>query len=284
MFIVIAYSETSFAQKEMSPHQQWKKFADIDMLTCKPGYLLILKSDGNPLCVMPDTYLKLVDRGYGSYDSSIMGKRSVMQSVLMQNMMSNSDLMHHWHEMMQKSSASTEQTAVNWISQIQEKPDLLKNVLDPIASDPKLRLAMIDAMKKHSHMEVVLKQHSGWMDSVHHPVINSEDTNEMSHFVCAWCTEYQTHTTHESLNKFANPDRMMVMIHEIWVNSEMSQDLHLMMLENPSHMRQMSEQMMGPVLGLIMDDEQLRLQMIDLLLEHRDFMNAIRHDDPKTKH
>ena len=61
-------------------------------------------------------------------------------------------------------------------------PDLLKNMLGPIASDPKLRLEMIDAMKNHSHMEIVLKQHSEWMDSVHHPVTNSETVRWIASF------------------------------------------------------------------------------------------------------
>ncbi len=71
MILTIAISpsffENSFAQ-QMSPHQQWKKFTDVDMLTCKSGYLLIQKSNGNPACVMPSTYLKLVDRVYGFYN------------------------------------------------------------------------------------------------------------------------------------------------------------------------------------------------------------------------
>ncbi|MDH3204872.1 MAG: hypothetical protein OEL81_09380, partial [Nitrosopumilus sp.] len=64
--------ENSFAQQEMSPHHQWKKFGDPHTLTCKQGQLLLQKHDGNPACVMPSTYIKLVDRGYGAYDSSIM--------------------------------------------------------------------------------------------------------------------------------------------------------------------------------------------------------------------
>ena len=60
-----SFFENSFAQ-QMPPHQQWKKFADVDMLTCKSGYLLIQKSNSNPACVIPSIYLKLVDRGWFS--------------------------------------------------------------------------------------------------------------------------------------------------------------------------------------------------------------------------
>ncbi len=267
----------------MPPHQQWKKFADIDMLTCKSEHLLLQKTNGNPLCVMPMTYLKLVDRGYGNYDSSIMGKRPAMLNDLMQSMVSNPSLMHHWHEMLQKNLTVLKQTSDDWISQIRDDPDLLKNVLGPMASDPKLRLEMIDSMKNHFHMEADLKQHSGWMDSVHHPVMNSETIDAMHYSVCSWCPEYQINSGQESLMRFANPDRMMDMMHVMWINSETNQDLHSMMLRNPSHMGRMFEQAMIPMLDSVMDHEDLRRQMIGLLLEHQDFMNEIRHDSPETK-
>ena len=268
----------------MSPHQQWNKFADIDMLTCKPEHLLFQKTNGNPLCVIPTTYLKLVDRGYGNYDSSIMGKRPTMSNDLMQSMVSNSSLMHHWHEMLQKNPTVMKQILADWISQIRDDPDLLKNMLGLMASDPKLRLEMIESMKNHSHMEIVLKQHSGWMDSVHHPVTNSETADGLHHSVCSWCPEYQKLSDHASSFEFANPDRMMDMMHVMWIGSEMSQDMNSMMLQNPSHMRHMSEQVMIPMFDSVMDHEDLRQQMIGLLLEHQDFMNAIRHDSPETKH
>ncbi len=54
------------------------------------------------------------------------------------------------------------------------------------------------------------------------------------------------------------------------------------MIQNPSHMSKMSEQMMNPILDSIMDDEDLRQQMIELLLEHPEFMNSIRHSDSET--
>lgn len=41
---------------------------------------------------------------------------------------------------------------------------------------------------------------------------------------------------------------------------------------------------MGPMLNAIMDDEDLRQQLIDLMLEHQDFMNAIRHINPETEY
>lgn len=38
--------------------------------------------------------------------------------------------------------------------------------------------------------------------------------------------------------------------------------------------------MMEPMLNAVMDDPDLRERMIELMLEHQDFMNSIRHDNP----
>ncbi len=278
------FFENSFAQQEMSPHKQWKKFADLDMLTCKQGHLLLQKTNGNPACVVPSTYLKLIDRGYGSHNQSIMDKNPEMMNHLMNNMASNEKIMNHWHEMMQKNPSLMMQTMDDWVSQMKDNPDLLKNMLAPMTSDPKLREKMIQTMKNHSPMENHLKMHSTWMDSVHLPMMGSGMGQNMHHTECTWCTDYQKYSTNSHSMGFSNTNRIMDMIHHIWINFEMTQDMHSLMLENPSHMAQMSNQMMEPMLNAVMDDEDLREQMIDLMLEHDDFMNAIRHDNPETEH
>jgi hypothetical protein len=275
-----AFFENSFAQQEMSPHDQWKKFADLDTLICKQGHLLLQKNNGNPACVLPFTYLKLIDRGYGAYDSSIMSKHPEMMNQLMQNMASNDKLMYHWHEMLQKNSSMMMQTMNNLVSQIKDNPELLKNMLGPMTSDPKLREKMIEIMKNHSQMENSLKQNTIWMDSVHQTMMSSGMEQGMHNITCTWCPDYQINANHEHFGEFVNSDRMMDVIHHMWINSEMTQDMHVLMMKNPSHMAQMSEHMMEPMLEAIMDDVNLRQQMIDLMLEHPDFMNTIRHNNP----
>jgi len=277
------FFENSFAQ-EMSPHQQWKKFADPDMLTCKSGYLLLQKTNGNPACVMPSTYLKLVDRGYGSHNQSMMEKNPEMMNHLMNGMASNENPMYHWHEMMQKNPAMITQTMDDWVSQMKDNPELLKNMLAPITSDPELRDKMIHTMKNHPQMENYLKSDSAWMDSIHQPMTDSGMGQGMHQSECMWCYNYE----HDSMNShgmmMSGSDKMMDMVHHVWINSEMTTDMHTMMLKDPSHMAMMSSQMMEPMLNAVMDDENLREQMIDLMLEHKEFMNTIRHENPETNH
>lgn len=306
MIVTIAISpsffENSFAQ-QMTPHQQWKKFTDIDMMTCKSGHLLIQKNNGNPACVMPSTYLKLVDRGYGSHNQSMMDKHPEMMNHLMNSMASNDQLMSHWHEMIQNDPDMMIQTMDDWVLQMKNNPELLKNMLAPMTSDPELREKMIHTMKNHSQMENHLKSHSAWMDSVHQPVSSgmSHGDSEMGCPMCdkmmekkrldncPWCSNYKDHSmSSHSMNPHSmtmtGSDKMMDVIHHVWINSEMTKDMHSMMLEDSSHMAMMSHQMMEPMLNAVMDDEDLREQMIELMLQHKDFMNSIRHDNPETEH
>ena len=273
----------------MTPHQQWKKFADLDMITCKSGQLLLQKNNGNPACVMPSTYVKLIVRGYGIHNQSMMDKHPEMMINLMNSMASNEKVMHHWHEMMQKNPTIMQNTMNDWVSQMKKNPELFKNMLAPMTSDPELREKMIEVMKNHSYMETLLKQNSKWMDSIHDSMMDSEMGQGMHNSQCVWCPDYQKYTNSHSMNSdeigshymgFSNPDRMMDMIHHMWINSEITKDMHTMMLEDSSHMAMMSNQMMEPMLNAVMDDPNLREQMIELMLEHQDFMNSIRHDNP----
>jgi hypothetical protein len=283
MILTIAISpsffENSLAQ-QMTLHQQWKKFADIDMMTCKSGHLLLQKNNGNPACVMPSTYLKLVDRGYGSHNQSIMDKRPEMMNHLMNSMASNQNLMSHWHEMMQNDSNMMTKTMIDWVSQMKKNPELLKNMLGPMTSDPELRDKMIHTMKNHPQMEAHLKSHSAWMDSIHQPMMGSGMGQGMHQSGCMWCSNYEYNSMNSHEMMVSGSDRMMDMIHHMWINSEMTKDMHTMMLEDPSHMAMMSNQMMEPMLNAIMNDEDLRQQMIELMLQHKDFMNSIRHENP----
>jgi hypothetical protein len=278
------FVENSFAQ-EMNPLQQWKKFADPDILTCKSGHLLLQKSNGNPACLTPQTYLKLVERGYGIHNQSLVSKNPEMMNILMNTIKSDETLMYHWHEMMKKNPSVMIQTMDNWVSQMKDNPELLKNMLSPMMNS-ELRANMTQTMKNHPQMENYLKMNLQWMDSVHKPMkpgMSHSDSSMNSHSIC----------NSDKMMSMCNPNQMMDIsssnptmdvIHHVWINSKMAKDMHTMMLEDPSHMAMMAHQMMEPMLNGIMDDVDLRDQMIILMLENEDFMNSIRHDNPDAGH
>ena len=278
------------AQQEalIPPRKQWKETSDIEKLTCKEGLLLMQKNNGAPACVSPLSYLKLVDRNYGMFDPDIMMKRPMMMNNLIEMMSSNQNIMSHWHEMMINDKTMMQKTMDNWITKMKENHGFLANMMGPMMSDPELRKQMIQEMKKHRGMMDTLQEHPRWMDSVHHERLGSEMGSGMgmdSHGKamhmdnCPWCPEYDMHQKHQNSSSFSHNDRMMNMMHQMWINEEITTDMHEFMIKNPSHMSQMSDQMMGQMLGPIMDDPELRQQMIDLMLEHQEFMNSIRHEN-----
>lgn len=271
------------------PRKQWKQISDIEQLTCKEGLLLLQKNNGAPACVSSSSYLRLVDRGYGMFDSQIMMNRPIMMNNLMQTMTADQTIMHHWHEMMINDKAMMQTTMQNWISHMKENPQYLANMMGPMTTDPDLREQMIEEMRQHREMTRTLQEHPRWMDSVHHDGMGpgmgqgmgmgSSQGKGMHMANCPWCPEYEMHQMHGHSKEFSHSGRMMDMMHHMWINEEMTTDVHEFMIKNPSHMAKMSEQMMGPMLGYMMDDPDLRQQMIDLMLEHQEFMDSIRHEN-----
>jgi hypothetical protein len=281
-------AEISGEETIIPPRKQWKEISDIDQLTCKEGLLLLQKNNGAPACVSSSAYLGLVDRGYGMFDSEIMMKRPMMMNNLIEKMTSNQMIMNHWHEMMINDKTMMQKTMQDWISQMKDNPRLLGNMMGPMTSDPNLREQMIETMKQHGTMMKSLQEHPRWMTSVHDEMMGSGMNPDMGmgqnqgqgmHANCQWCPQNEQHKTHEHARSFSDSDKMMDMIHHMWINNAMTTDMHDHMIENPSHMAQMSGQMMGPMLGHMMDDPELRQQMIEMMLEHPEFMNSIRHEN-----
>lgn len=268
------------------PRKQWKETSDINQVTCKEGLMLIQKSSGAPACVSASAYLKLIDRGYGMFDPEIMMNRPMMTSNLIETMTSNQMIMNHWHEMMINDKSMMQKTMQDWISQMKEEPKFLGNMMGPMTSDPDLREQMIEEMRQHATMMNSLQAHPKWMESVHEsmePGMGHNQGQGMHMGNCPWCPEYEMHDMHETQEHsmdFSHSGKMMDMMHHMWINEDLTRDMHDYMLENPSHMAQMSEQMMGPMLGFMMDDPELRQQMIELMLEHSEFMNSIQHENP----
>lgn len=262
---------------------QWKQFADPDTLTCKEDQILIQKTSGIPACVSSSSYLKLVDRGYGKFDSSQLMKRSDMMANLMGAMIDEPQLMHHWHNMMLKDPIILESTKSNTILQLRENQEYVKNLLEPMITNQELREQMIGQMKNHTQMMTSLQEHSGWMDSVHQPMSGSsmgKGMNSEMHGTskCLGCSDMQSHNIH-SQKGFHQAKLMEDLMHHIWINEKMRTQMNNSMLENPIHMDLMANQMMNPLLGIMMDNQDLRNQMIDLLIENQEFMDSIRHEN-----
>ncbi|WP_316504160.1 hypothetical protein [Nitrosopumilus sp.] len=173
---------------------------------------------------------------------------------------------------------------------MKDDPKLLKNMLGPMTIDPKLRDQMIQTMKNHPIMELSLRQDSLWMESIHQPITSSSIENDQDSMnncytcgttqetmpkpSCSWCPDFERQPTDRLWQDFSNSGKIMEIINSMWTNSGTSKEIHNIMIQDPSHMAQMADQMMDSMLNVIMDDEILRQQMINLMLENDDFMNS----------
>lgn len=266
------FYESSFAQKDLSPLQQWKKFADPDLLSCNGEYLLLQKDNGHPACVSVSTYFKLIERGYGKFDFTLLGNHPEMINQIIDKILNEQKLTHHWHEMMMKNPAILTETLEIWNVRMKENPTLLRNMLGPMTSDPILQEDLVTIMKNHPEMENDLKQNDRWMISVHHPIGKSHG--------CEWCANYEIKQKYDFPHDGANSDKMTILIHQLWVNTSTSKEINERMLESPSHLATMAQQLMEPMVNSIMNDQVLRQEMINQMLENHDFMNTIRHENP----
>ena len=272
----------SFAETIIPPRQQWKEMTNIDQLICNEGLLLLQKNNGAPACVSFTAYLKLIDRGYGQFDSSIFAKRPGMANMIVNYMVTNNELMSHWHEMMQNDQTNMKKTMQHMIELMKKNPDYVENMMGPMMSDGVLREEMIELMKNHPYMEQSMHDNPKWMESVHKSMteqgMKHEMNKDMKHGMNMTAPhESKNMMTHEKLMGFSNNDKIMDMMHHLWINTEMSMNLHELMLSDSHHMEQMSNEMMKPMLGYMMDDPEIRQKMIEYMLEHEEFMNAIRH-------
>lgn len=268
--------ENSFSQiPEPSPRQQWNHLPDPNNLTCKSGLILIQKNNGFPSCVSPSTYMKLVDRGYGKFDSSQLMKRSEMMLSLMHEIIKDTRLSTHWHTMMQNDPKILNQTMSGMVLNLKENSLPLDHVIGPMMVNPQMQKEMIAQMKKNDQMMMSLQENPKWMNSVHDSTTNHEidEQNE-----CPWCMEMEVIQNSKN-HAFHRPKVMEDMLHHIWINEKMRNQMQFFMLENPDHMKIMTNHLLEPILENIMSDPDLRQQMMLTMMNNQEFMNSIRHEN-----
>jgi hypothetical protein len=239
--------------------------------------LLLQKNDGTPACVLPSTYFKLIDRQYGKYDSNLFEKQPEMIDNLLSNMVSNQDIMQHWHDMMIQNPKIMQETMSMWIAEMKDDPNFLKKFMDPMINEPDLREKMITKMKEHPVMMNTLKENTKWMHSVHEEMTESGMDYHMGQNYTG-SMHSSSHSMQHTMS-FHNQEVMMDMIHHIWVSDSMRDKMAQFMLESPNHMPMMADQLMDHTLYSMMDDSALRQQMIDVMLENNEFMNSFRHEN-----
>jgi hypothetical protein len=201
----------------------------------------------------------------------------------MGEMIKDPQLMHHWHTMMMNNQKVMQQTMSDMILQLKNNPEYMANIMGPMTTNPELRKQMIEHMQNNDKMMKSFQENPRWMYSVHQPMMESNMGHEIGQEMhgqmgCSWCPEIEHNFPHSNPG-FHNPTIMKDMVHHIWLNENMQNQMHNFMFENRYHMGLMTEQMMGHILEFMIDDADLRQEMIEMMLEHQDFMNSIRHEN-----
>jgi hypothetical protein len=283
-------SNQSFAQSMMSPRAQMQMNPDISQLSCRDGYVLLTKSNGMPSCVSTSSYLRLVDRGWGMWNSSIMMNRPQMMNNLMGQMMQDPQLMQQWHDVMIQNPQQLQETRNQWLGQIKENPQLLANIMGPMTTDPQLQTQMIDQMLQHQGMMQSIRNNTGWMGMMHGQMMGQG----MGMHQCAWCqaasnpnVHYGTTTcpwcpvTNQTMGPswmMHNPQYIQNMMGQVWQNSQWRQQMNDMMIQNPLHAGPMMNQMIGPMVDPMMSDPVIRQQMLDMIAQNQEFMQKLKEN------
>ena len=274
----------------MSPRAQWSINSDISQVTCKEGFVLLTKTNGMPSCVSPTSYLRLVDRGWGMWNGTMMMNRPLMMNTLMGGMMQDPQLMQQWHDMLGKNQQQMQNTREQWLQQLRENPQLLANMMGPMTTDPVLQKQMIDQMLQHQGMMQSIRNNTSWMGMMHGQMMGQG----MGMHNCPWCpgasnpnVQYGTTTcpwcpvTNQTMGggwMMHNPQYMQNMMGQVWQNPQWRQQMNDMMIQNPWYMGPGLGQMIGPMMNPMMNDPQIRQQMLEMIAQNQEFMQKLRDD------
>jgi len=174
---ILADSIFAQTQPRIPVGHQWEIHHDVNQLTCAKGYGLLIKdSNEEPACVKPAVYLRLVDRGYGKFDSNIMMNRPMMMQGIMGQMMDDPNLsqqmidsMMNNQQMMQSMMDNNQmmgmmkggmmgqgQMGPGMMGQgmmghgmMMNNPELMNNMMNQMFQNPEFRQQMIDEMQRH---------------------------------------------------------------------------------------------------------------------------------------
>ena len=174
---ILADSIFAQTQRYIPVMHQWNLHHDLAQLTCAKGTaILLMDNDGEPTCVKPSTYLTLVDRGYGKFDSNIMMNRPMMMQGLMGQMMDDPNLtqqmidnMMNNQQMMQSMMSNNQmmgmmrggmmgqgQMGQGMMGQgmmgqgmMMRNPEVMNDMMNQMIQNPEFRQQMIDEMQRH---------------------------------------------------------------------------------------------------------------------------------------
>ncbi|MFB5621042.1 MAG: hypothetical protein ACE5RC_07945, partial [Nitrosopumilus sp.] len=139
-------SEQAIAQTTMSPRQQMMMGTNPDQIVCAEDKVLMMRGIGNnPVCVNPNSYLRLADRGWGNFDMNMMENNQQMQNV-MNSMIKNPNVGKLWYDIVRDNPQDTQSMVDQMVSSMRQNPQKMQPMMNFMMNDPELRQQMIDNM------------------------------------------------------------------------------------------------------------------------------------------
>lgn len=286
--------------QSIPPRQQWRQANDISQISCATGLVLIQKVNGAPACVSPDAYLRLVDRGWGMWDPTIMSNRPNMMQGVIDQAIRDPVLSKHLHSMAQQEKTLWYDVSPQLKQQLQEDSQILQSTMMPIMNDPQLRQQMIEMMQQSPQIMQSIRNNNMMMQMIQGSIpLPSNQTGMtgttgdlvMSKGLKGSMMENQGKMRDQTMGQnmmgqmmewgmmMHNPQMMQNMMVQMMNDPQMRAMMQSMMIQNPHHRQSMVNQgMAGPMVGSMINDPQLREQMLDMMMQHQDMMMSLRQN------
>ena len=123
---------------------------------------------GTPVCVNPDTWLRLADRGWGMWDMNMMMQNPTQMQQVMNSMMNNPDTGKLWYDTM-TDPQHMQDMFDQMTTTMKQSPQNSWPMMNFMMNDPELRQQMIDQMMQNQDMMQSILQHQQFMQQLNNP-------------------------------------------------------------------------------------------------------------------
>ena len=157
-------SEQVIAQT-MTPRQQMMMGTNSDQITCADDKVLMMKNAGDTVCVSPNSYLRLADRGWGNFDMNMMNNNQQVQNV-MNSMIKNPNVGKLWYDIVRDNPQNTQSMVEQMTSSMKQNTQKMQPMMNFMMNDPELRQQMMDQMLQNTLMMQGMKTNTQMMTMI----------------------------------------------------------------------------------------------------------------------
>ena len=285
-------SEQVLAQSNMpmSPRQQMSMLNDPSQVQCREGYVMMMRgTDETPVCINPNTSWRLADRGWGNFDMNMMMNNNPQQfQSLTNSMMNNPNTSNLWYDLAFDPNRMQD-VADQMTSSMRQNPQMMNPMLNFMMNDPELRQQMIDQMMQNPQMMKTVRGNStmmGMMMDGQPMMMNQGMMNMMNDPQTRQEIMSMMMNDPQMMQDMMNNNMMRGMMNQgmMMNNNMMNMDQGMMMGRGPMMGGGMGQNMMmnmnnTNMMGPMMNDPELRQQMIDQMMQNPQMMQDMMNNN-----